>query len=45
LSEQFKRDACESIHFTVPAIEQESEHFVGQIADRVLASVPIDFIQ
>ena len=45
LPEQFKRDACESIHLAVPAIEQESEHFVRQIADGVLAGIPIDLVQ
>ena len=45
LSEQFKRDARESIDLTVTTIEEELERFVRQIADGVLSSIPIDLVR
>ena len=45
LSEQFKGNAGETIHFAVPAIKQEREHFMRQIADGLLPGRPIDLIR
>jgi len=44
LSEQFKRNARETVHLAVAAVEQEAENLVRQIADRLLARIPVDLV-